>query len=59
MSKITFSIRRFLNLENYSWNVPKNVENYLTIMYDDYTKIPEIEDRESHIILEIKFPDEV
>ncbi|MGT2811631.1 LicD family protein [Streptococcus minor] len=52
---LTFT--RKAEFEGYNWNVPVNVEKYLEIMYGDYMQIPNVEDRESHIILEIKFPD--
>lgn len=51
-------LTRKLNFQGHEWNVPNNVENYLTVMYGDYMKIPAVEDRESHIILEISFPSE-
>ena len=50
---------RKVEFENHSWNVPLNVEKYLEMMYNNYLEIPKEEDRESHIILEIKFPNEV
>ena len=49
-------LTRKLNFEGHKWNVPNNIEHYLTVMYGDYMKIPAVEDRESHIILEISFP---
>ncbi|HHG7464329.1 LicD family protein [Streptococcus pneumoniae] len=51
-------LTRKLNFEGHKWNVPNNIEHYLTVMYGDYMKIPAVEDRESHIILEISFPSE-
>lgn len=50
---------RKATFEGYNWNVPLNVEHYLEVMYGDYMKIPKVEDRESHIILEIKFPNDI
>lgn len=49
---------RKVDFEGYKWNVPRNVEKYLKVMYGDYMQVPAVEDRESHIILEIKFPEE-
>ncbi len=51
-------LTRKLNFEGHKWNVPNNIEHYLTVMYGDYMIIPAVEDRESHIILEISFPNE-
>lgn len=46
-----------LRFEGYEWNVPKNVEKYLEHLYGDYLKIPKVEDREKHVLLELKFPE--
>lgn len=41
-----------------SWKIPKAWDSYLTHMYGNYMSIPEIKDREKHIVLELKFPKE-
>lgn len=45
--------------EGHQWNVMKNYEDYLTKLYGDYMWIPPEEDRESHVLLELKFPEEM
>ena len=45
--------------EGYMWNVPKEYDAYLKNMYGDYMQIPPPEKREEHVILELKFPDEM
>ncbi|MCD8008842.1 MAG: LicD family protein [Clostridiales bacterium] len=44
--------------EGHKWKVPKDYDGYLKSMYGDYMKIPAEEDREKHILLELKFPGE-
>lgn len=43
--------------EGHRWKVPKDYDGYLKSMYGDYMKIPAEEDREKHILLELKFPE--
>lgn len=45
--------------EGHMWNVPKNYDAYLRSMYGDYMNLPVPEEREQHVILELKFPEEV
>ena len=47
-----------VSFEGRMWNVPKEYDAYLRNMYGDYMKIPAPEDREEHVILELRFPDE-
>ena len=44
--------------EGHIWKIPKEYHAYLQHMYGDYMKIPEESDREKHILLELKFPEE-
>ncbi|CCZ03871.1 MAG: lipopolysaccharide cholinephosphotransferase [Clostridiales bacterium] len=43
--------------EGHKWNIPKDYDAYLKKMYGDYMKIPPEKDREEHIVLELKFPE--
>ncbi|MCD7815567.1 MAG: LicD family protein [Bacteroides sp.] len=43
--------------EGHMWKIPKNYDSYLKSMYGDYMKVPAEEDREKHILLELKFPE--
>ena len=45
--------------EGYQWRIPKEYDLYLKHMYGDYMKIPKESERESHVLLELKFPDEL
>jgi len=47
-----------MDFEGYQWAIPKNYDAYLKVLYGDYMQIPDEKDRESHILLELKFPDE-
>ena len=42
------------NFENYSWNVPKDYDYYLTKMYDDYMKLPAKREVERHALIKFK-----
>lgn len=44
--------------DGYSFAVPKDSIGYLKQLYGDYMKIPSPEERESHILLELKFPED-
>ena len=44
--------------EGHTWKIPKEYDAYLTHMYGDYMAIPKEEDREVHVLLELKFPGE-
>ena len=41
-----------VKFENHYWCIPKEINKYLTHMYGDYMKIPPIEKREKHILLD-------
>ncbi len=43
--------------EGHKWNIPKDYKTYLTKLYGDYMKIPPEKDREEHLVLELKFPE--
>ena len=45
--------------EGHMWNVPKNYDLYLGNMYGNYMETPEPDEREKHVLLEIRFPDEM
>ena len=47
-----------MEFEGHIWKVPKEYDAYLNHMYGDYMKIPKESDRERHILLELKFPEE-
>ena len=42
--------------EENSWNVPANLEMYLENMYGNYMYIPKKEERETHVVMELRFP---
>lgn len=44
--------------DGHSFAVPADSESYLKQLYGDYMRIPAPEEREAHILLELKFPDE-
>lgn len=46
------------SFEGNLWKVPKAWNLYLTHMYGDYMALPQKQDREKHIVLELKFPEE-
>lgn len=48
-----------MEFEGHNWKVPKSYDTYLKHMYGDYLKIPEEKDREVHILLELKFPENI
>ena len=50
---------RKMNFEGHMWNVPKDYDAYLRNMYGDYMKLPDPQDREEHVVLELKFPDDM
>ena len=39
------------------WKIPKGWDSYLTHMYGDYMTLPQKQEREKHIVLELKFPE--
>ncbi len=47
-----------MEYEGHMWQVPKDYDAYLTHMYGDYMTIPEEQDREEHVILELRLPGE-
>ena len=42
----------FMDFEGNNWRIPKSYDKYLTIMYGDYMKIPSVENREKHVLLD-------
>ncbi len=40
--------------EGRNWNIPKNYTKYLTMMYGNYMKIPNENQRERHVLLDFK-----
>ena len=48
-----------MNFEGHWWNVPKDYDAYLRNMYGDYMRLPAPDRREGHVILEIKFPEDM
>ena len=47
-----------LSFEEKIFNVPKDYDYYLTKLYGDYMWIPPVDQRETHILMELKFPKE-
>ncbi len=45
------------DFEGHRWKIPQNAHAYLSNLYGDYMKIPTVEDRESHVLLELSFPE--
>ncbi|MCD8371499.1 MAG: LicD family protein [Clostridiales bacterium] len=45
--------------EGHKWKIPKDYDGYLRSMYGNYMEIPAEEDREKHILLELKFPEAI
>ena len=43
--------------EGHLWKVPKDYDGYLRHMYGDYAALPPEDEREKHIVLELKFPE--
>lgn len=48
-----------IKFEGHMWNVPKEIDKYLKHMYGDYMKIPKESEQEVHLLIELKFPDEI
>ncbi len=48
-----------LAFEGHMWNVPRDYDGYLRNMYGDYMNIPAPQDREEHVITEMKFPEDM
>ncbi|WP_373219481.1 phosphorylcholine transferase LicD [Ruminococcus sp. 5_1_39BFAA] len=48
-----------MEFEGHIWKVPKCYDAYLIHMYGNYMKIPEEKDREVHVLLELKFPEDI
>lgn len=46
-----------MTFEGHKWKIPKDYDGYLKNMYNDYMRIPEENEIEKHIMLELKFPD--
>lgn len=46
------------SFEGNLWKIPKAWDLYLTHMYGEYRSLPDKQDREKHIMLELKFPGE-
>ncbi len=46
------------SFEGYSWQIAKNYDDYMTKLYGNYMRIPPESERESHILLELKLPEE-
>lgn len=46
------------SFEGNIWKVPKAWDSYLTHMYGNYMSLPNKQNREKHIVLELKFPKE-
>ena len=44
--------------EQYLWNIPSDHDSYLKKLYGDYMRIPEEEEKERHLILELVFPED-
>ncbi len=42
--------------DGHEFAIPKDYDGYLTQLYGDYMSIPPVQKRESHILLELKFP---
>lgn len=47
-----------MEYEGHMWRVPKDYDGYLRHMYGDYLNVPEGDQREEHVILELRFPGE-
>lgn len=48
-----------MEFEGNMWNIPKEYDKYLSHMYGTYMVVPEVGNREDHVLLELKFPDEM
>ncbi len=46
-----------MDFEGYKWRVAKNYDEYLSKLYGNYMKIPSESKRETHVLLELKFPE--
>ena len=44
--------------EGRHWRIPKDYDGYLRNMYGDYMRIPAEAERETHVLLELQFPNE-
>ena len=42
--------------EGHHWNVPRDIEGYLTQLYGNYMQIPPEDEREKHVFLKVEFP---
>ena len=47
-----------MDFEGRRWKIPKDYDGYLRHMYGDYQRIPSENERETHVLLELRFPDE-
>lgn len=54
MEKVNFVPTKKMKFEEITVNVPNNVYGYLRNLYGDYMKVPPVEKREQHIIVEFK-----
>ena len=46
------------NFAGHEWDIPFAYDEYLKSMYGDYMTPPPESDREEHILLELKFPED-
>lgn len=46
-----------MEFEGNTWKVPKDWDGYLKHMYGNYMVLPKEQEREKHVMLEIKFPE--
>jgi len=44
--------------EDHLWNIPSDHDAYLKTLYGDYMQIPQEDQREKHLILELVFPED-
>ena len=55
-SSFTESVK--MEFEGHLWNIPREYDAYLSHMYGDYMRLPPVQDREKHVLFELKFPGE-